>query len=287
MSVAGKVVAITGTSGGIGRTLAEVFAERGAMVVGCARSAEKGRKVEERIRASGGEFTFVEADVTSQEDCTRFVDTAVERHGAIDVLINNAGGQGTWNASDTVSGEDFDAVIRLNLNGPLYCSQRAIQHMLRAGKGGAILSIASTNALFGVAKSAAYNAAKAALINLCRTFAVEYLEQGIRSNVIIMGGAPTAAAAGSVRDATRLLKGEGAEPDFTQYLPKPLTGTPLREIANSLIALSGDDARAITGATIAIDQGQSAGSLHSDAIFHALSGGWSAGHAALSAEAAE
>ena len=92
MSVQGKVVAITGTSSGIGRTVAEVFAERGALVVGCARRTDKGQALEEKIRAAGGQFSFVTTDVTKKEECDRFVDAVVEQHGRIDVLINNAGG---------------------------------------------------------------------------------------------------------------------------------------------------------------------------------------------------
>jgi NAD(P)-dependent dehydrogenase (short-subunit alcohol dehydrogenase family) len=276
MGIEGKVVAITGVSGGIGRTLAEVFAERGALVVGCARSADKGRKLEERIRAGGGVCTFVEADVTRQSDCYRFIDAAVDKHGRIDVLINNAGGSEKWFPTDEVPEAEFDAVVKLNLDGPLFCSQRAIQHMKRQGQGGAILSVASVNAVLTSAMAAAYNSAKAALIALSNTMAIEFLEDGIRSNIILMGGAPTAAAAGAVREMTRVLKGEGVEPDWNQYLPKPLTGTPLRDIAAATAALASDDCKAITGATIAIDQGQSIGALHSQATFLALSGRWPA-----------
>jgi NAD(P)-dependent dehydrogenase (short-subunit alcohol dehydrogenase family) len=271
LSLEGKVVAITGTTTGIGRTVAEVFAERGALVVGCGRREEKGRAVADKIAAEGGTFTFVTADVTEEQDCNRFVDTAIERHGRIDVLINNAGGS-EWAVTETLAAAEWDRVIRLNLYGPFYCSQRAIHHMKAEGRGGLLLHIASVHGLLAVAMTAAYNVSKAALIQLSNTYAVEHLDDGIRSNVIVMGGAPTGAAAGAVRDINRLLNGE--EPDFAQHLPTPLTGTPLRDIGAALAALSGDDARAITGATIAIDQGQSAGSLYSEAIVHALSGGW-------------
>jgi NAD(P)-dependent dehydrogenase (short-subunit alcohol dehydrogenase family) len=270
LSVEGKVVAVTGTTAGIGRTVAEVFAERGALVVGCGRRAEKGSAVADKITAQGGAFTFVTADVTDEADCIRFVDAAVAQHGRIDVLINNAGGS-EFVPTGTLATSEWDRVLRLNLYGPFFCSQRAIHHMKAAG-GGLLLHIASVQGVLAVAMAAAYNVSKAALIQLSNTYAVEYLDHQVRSNVIVMGGAPTAAAAGAVRDINRLLR--GAEPDFGQQLPTPLTGTPLRDIGTALVALSGDDARAITGATIAIDQAQSAGSLYSEAIRHALSGGW-------------
>lgn len=276
MSLSGKVVAITGTTAGIGRTVAEVFAERGALVVGCGRRTEKGEAVAQRIRVHGGAFTFITADLTVRDDCIRFVDAVVEQHGKIDVLINNAGGNGAFSPADNLDESRFDATLRLNLHGSLFCSQRAIHHMKSARQGGVILSVASVQAVQAVAGSVGYNTAKAGLIALSNTLAVEFLADGIRSNVILMGGAPTAASAGAVRDITKALNGADAEPDFTQYLPRPLTGTPLRDIGAALALLADDDAKAITGAAIAIDQAQSAGSLYSDAIFHALSGRWSA-----------
>ncbi len=273
MSVSGKVVAITGVTAGIGRTAAEVFAQRGGLVVGCGRTEERGRKLEKAIRGSGASFTFVPTDVTVRQECRRFVDQVVSEHGRVDVLINNAGGGGFSTSTDELSETEFDEGLRLNLHSALFCSQRAIDHMIKTG-GGVILNIASVQAVLAVARSTSYNVAKAGLIQLTRTMAVEYLERGIRANTIVMGGAPTAASARAVRELTKVLKGPDAEPDFTQYLPPALTGTPLGDIATALVALSSDDARAITGATISIDQAQTAGSLYSEAIFLALSGGW-------------
>jgi NAD(P)-dependent dehydrogenase (short-subunit alcohol dehydrogenase family) len=277
MSVDGKVVAVTGVTSGIGRTVAEVFAERGALVVGSGRREDRGRKLEGLIREGGGTFDFVTADVTQRDQCRRFVDHAVASHGRLDVLVNNAGGGGHSVATAALEDTAFDDLLHLNLHSALFCSQRAVEHMVPAGVGGVILNIASVQGVLAVARSAAYNVAKAGLIQLTRTLAVEYLEQGIRANVIVMGGAATAASATAVREVTKHVKGPDAEPDFSQPLPRPLNGTPLHEIATALVALASDDARAITGATIAIDQAQSAGSLYSEAIFHALSGDWRRG----------
>jgi NAD(P)-dependent dehydrogenase (short-subunit alcohol dehydrogenase family) len=148
--------------------------------------------------------------------------------------------------------------------------------MSSRGEGGVILNVASVHAVLAVARVAAYNAAKAALVQLTKTIAVEYLDRGIRANAIVMGGARTPLSAAGVREITKIVKGPDAEPDFSQRLPRPLTGTPLEDVATALVALADDDAIAITGAEIALDQGQSAGSLYSEAIFHALSGGWTA-----------
>ena len=166
MTIESKVVAITGISSGIGRALAEVFAGRGARVVGCARRADKGKKVESRIRETGGTFDFVQADITDKKACTDFIDAAMEKHGRIDVLINNAGAGGARVATDAIDEAEFDAVVRLNLYGALFCSQRAIHHMKSQGEGGLILSISSVQGVLAAANSAAYNAAKAGLIQL-------------------------------------------------------------------------------------------------------------------------
>jgi NAD(P)-dependent dehydrogenase (short-subunit alcohol dehydrogenase family) len=271
MEAEAKVVAITGVASGIGRALAKAFAEGGARVVGCDIQADKGARVERAIRDAGGRCTFVEADVTREDDCQRFIDAVVTEHGRIDVLINNAGGSGRWMPSAQVDEAAFDAVLRLNLYGPHFCARRAIHYMIPAG-GGLILSLASIQGIRAVAGSIAYNAAKAALIQMSNTLAVEYQHDNIRSNIIMIGGAPTGGAAAVVDDISRWLNGKDA--DFGQDLPRSLTGTPLTDIASAAVLLASDGARAITGATIAIDQGMSAGALHSDAVFLALSGGW-------------
>jgi len=276
MTIAGKVVALTGVTAGIGRTLAEVFAERGCSVVGCGRRVDRGRKLEAQIRSSGATFSYVPADVSRRDDCRRFIDAVVDEHGRVDVLINNAGGGGRSVPTQDLEESEFDEMLRLNLHSALFCSQRAIDHMVQASAGGVILNIASVQGVLAVARSASYNVAKAGLIHLTNTLAVEYLDRGIRANVIVMGGAPTAASAQAVRELTKAVKGPDAEPDFSQHLPRPISGTPLRDVATALVALADDDARAITGAVIALDQAQTAGSLYSEAVFHALSGGWSA-----------
>jgi NAD(P)-dependent dehydrogenase (short-subunit alcohol dehydrogenase family) len=274
MSVDGKVVAVTGVTAGIGRTVARVFAERGCRVVGCGRRSDRGLSLEEKIREAGGRFTFVQADVTSRDECRQFIDAAVSEHGRIDVLINNAGGSGQWTTIDELEEKDFDEILRLNLHSALFCSQRAIEHMCSSGDGGVILNVASVHAVLAVARTGAYNAAKAGLVQLTKTIAIEFIDRGIRANAIVMGGALTPLSADGVRQVTKIVKGADADPDFSQTLPRSLTGTPLRDIATAMVALADDDAVAITGAEIAIDQGQTAGSLYSEAIFHALSGGW-------------
>lgn len=272
--VSGKVVLVTGITSGIGRTVGEVFAERGAKVVGCGRRAEKGKDVERRVRDAGGDLTFVPADVTDRADCIAFVDAAVQAHGRVDVLINNAGGGGEMVPLTSISAEEFDDNLRLNVHSALFCSQRAVEHMLAAHEGGVILNIASVQGLIAIAGFTGYNTAKAALIGLTRSLAVEYLDDGIRANTIIMGGAPTAASAKVASQVATAVRGSGAPAPDMAYLPSPLAGIPLRDVATTLCALADPDMRAVTGAAIAVDDALSAGSLYSEAVMLALSGGW-------------
>src|SRR6516165_11996663 len=212
MSVDGKVVAVTGVTAGIGRTVARVFAERGCRVVGCGRRADRGISLEAKIREAGGRFMFVQVDVTSRDECRQFIDAAVSEHGRIDVLINNAGGSGRWTAIDELEEKAFEEILRLNLYSALFCSQRAIEHMCRRGEGGVILNVASVQAVLAVARSGAYNAAKAGLVQLTKTIAIEFIDRGIRANVIVMGGALTPLSADGVRQVTKIVKGPDAEP---------------------------------------------------------------------------
>src|SRR3954454_17116748 len=186
MAIAGKVVAITGVTAGIGRTLAEVFAERGCSVVGCGRREDRGRKLEAHIRSGGATFTYVPADVSRREDCRRFIDAVIGEHQRIDVLINNAGGGGRSVPTQALEESEFEEMLRLNLHSALFCAQRAIDHMVQTNAGGVILNIASVQGVLAVARSASYNVAKAGLIQLTNTLAVEYLDRGIRANVIVM-----------------------------------------------------------------------------------------------------
>lgn len=275
MSVQDKVVAVTGASSGVGKAIALVFAERGAKVVGCARG-ESGKQLESEIVASGGQFDFVQADVTSPADCRRLIDRTIELHGRIDVLINNAGGhtRPSVNAIETLDTQEWDRVVELNLSAAFYCCQRAIHHMT-ALDGGLILNIASIQAVQVISGMAAYNAAKAGLVHFTNSVAVECAAVGIRANSIILGPAGTPSSA-KVTDEMRRFHGVESDSDApAPYFPLPLQGISKRSIGEALVALAGDDARAITGSTIAIDRAASVGSVYSESLIQALSGRWS------------
>ncbi len=184
LDVAGKVVIVTGGSKGVGRGIATAFLEAGAYVVVCAR---KPPATPVTALLAGQERTalFVEADVREIEHIDRVVRTTLDAHGRIDVLVNNAGGTPfalAANASPRYSA----SIIALNLTAPLWFATRANSVMQTQESGGTIINIASVSGTRPSPGTGAYGAAKAGLLNLTQTLAVEWAPR-VRVNAITAG----------------------------------------------------------------------------------------------------
>ena len=175
------VVIVTGGTKGVGRGIARRFLESGAHVIVCGRAPP-----EEPLRsAAGREATFVAADVRDVEAVDRVVARAVDDHGRIDVLVNNAGGSPAADAA-TASPRFSTSIIALNLVAPLVFSQRVNAVMQRQAAGGSIVNIASVSGLRASPGTAAYGAAKAGLLNLTESLAIEWAPK-VRVNAIAAG----------------------------------------------------------------------------------------------------
>lgn len=274
MSIAGKVALITGATSGVGRSTALVWAQRGAKVVACGRREELGKELEAEVRDAGGDLTFVRADVARSADCEAAVQTGVTTYGRLDVLLNNAGIEGDVVDFHTLDEGQWDSVVDINLKGAFLCSRFAVAQMVAQGEGGLLLHIASINAIEALANMAPYNAAKAGLLQLSRTIAVEYVLQGIRSNAIVLGGAEGDTASRTQDQIARRLRG----PDYV----RPVEPNPLAELLTQkgpdvgafLALLAHDDARLLTGATIALDRAMTAGFTSSMTIQMTTAGLW-------------
>lgn len=180
LDFSGKVVIVTGGGKGVGRGITSRFLEAGADVVIC------GRKEPETSPSAGSKAAlFVAADVREIEQIDKVVTFATERFGRLDVLVNNVGGTPTADAA-TASPRFSESIIRLNLISPLSFAQRANAVMQKQAEGGAIINIASVSGIRPSPGTAAYGAAKAGLLNLTQTLAVEWAPK-VRVNAVTAG----------------------------------------------------------------------------------------------------
>src|SRR5438105_7241274 len=185
----GRAVFVTGAGRGMGRGLAEALAEAGAAVavgdLGLEAVKETARAVEEQ----GGRALPLEMDVTRPETIEAGITRAAEAFGGVDGWVNNAGVLRMGPAMDAPPG-DWDEQMRVNVAGLFACCQLAARHMMARG-GGAIVNVASNAGKVGYPNMAAYNASKAAVINLTRSLAAEWAPHGINVNAVCPGGVDT------------------------------------------------------------------------------------------------
>jgi NAD(P)-dependent dehydrogenase (short-subunit alcohol dehydrogenase family) len=238
LTLNGKVVIVTGGTRGIGRAIAAHFRAAGAEVVICARHAAT-------VPPEGA--LFVQADVREPDEVDRMVAFAVERFGRLDVVVNNAGGAPPADAA-TASPRFSTAILHLNLLAPLLVAQRANTVMQTQAHGGVILNIASVSGLRASPGSAAYGAAKAGLIHLTQSLAVEWAPK-VRVNAITPGLIRTdgEAAQAHYGDAARAAAIAGS-------VPLGRFGEPA-EVADACLYLASPAARYVSGANLVLHGG--------------------------------
>jgi NAD(P)-dependent dehydrogenase (short-subunit alcohol dehydrogenase family) len=238
----GKVVVITGGGRGIGRGIATRFLAAGAEVVVVGRTPI----ADDALPAAGGKrASFVAADVRDVEQLDRVVGAAVERHGRLDVLVNNAGGSPPADAA-TVSPRFSASIVQLNLFAPLWLAQRANAVMQQQDGGGDILHIASVSGLRPSPGTAAYGAAKAGLINLTQSLAVEWAPK-VRVNAVVAGLIATEQAHLHYGDEATIARVAGT-------VPAGRMGTP-DDVAGACLYLSSPLAGYVTGAALTVHGG--------------------------------
>jgi len=249
MRLKGKVALITGGAAGIGKTTAERFAEEGAIVVICDVSKELGQAT---VQALGSEHGFYKVDVMDRKMVQEWVDDVAEKHGRIDVLVNNAGIVRDATLVKFKDGElvkqmseaDFDLVIAVNLKGVFNCTQAVVPYMIRQG-GGVILNATSVVGLDGNFGQTNYVASKAGVIGMTKAWARELGRYDIRVNAVAPGPTATSMVASMLPKIVDR---------FRESIPLGRLGQP-REIANVYLFLASDEASFVSGAVLRVDGG--------------------------------
>lgn len=244
----GKVAIITGGATGLGKAMAKEFARLGADIVIASRKKENLDKAAHEIAALGTRVLAVPTDVRIPEQVEHMVHTTVKELGKVDILVNNSAGNFIVD-SLKMSVNAWNAIIGTVLNGTWYCTQTVAQQMVRQGKGGSILNVGTTYAWTGGPYVAHSAAAKAGVLALTRTLAVEWAEYNIRVNMITPG--PT--------EGTGAVQQLWPTPEQAQAILKKVPlgrfATP-QEIANLAAYLVSDYAAFVTGACFVIDGGR-------------------------------
>jgi glucose 1-dehydrogenase len=244
----GKTALITGGSHGIGQATALAFAREGADVAITWRSREDGaRETAAQIEALGRRAVVLHAEMTDLETCSAVVDGAIANLGQIDILVNNAGG-GRGDAFLHLTLDDWAYTQDLCVSAPFLYGQRVAQHLVDRGQPGAILNISSVHGSHAWPNDTAYGVAKAAIIRLTESMALELARHAIRVNCIAPGYIKVAVTEEEQADYRE------EEESATPIIPLQRTGRP-EEIASAALFLVSDEASYVTGRTLLVDGG--------------------------------
>ena len=235
-----KVVVVTGAGGGIGLATARRFAGEGARIVIAEFDETKGVAAEKELRDAGADALALPCDVASEADVLRVVDAAFSRHGRLDVIVNNAGKM-IFKPIEAHTEADLLGVIRVDLFGAFWFIKQAF---LRCRPGAAIVNVSSIHAVETTPLVAAYAAAKAALVSLTRSAAIEGRPKGIRVNAVLPGAIETP----MLRDNPEVRSG-------VEQLRPGDVGQP-EDVARAIAFLASDEATFITGAGLRVDGGR-------------------------------
>lgn len=236
-----KTAIVTGASGGIGLAICKRLASEGARVVMADRADAKGAALVDGIKAAGAPEVWVaKCDVSSEADVAETVQGTVDRFGGLHLVVNNAGLM-SFEAIEALTDADWLRVLNVDLMGGFYFTKHAFTVMR---PGGAIVNIASIHALETEALAAPYAAAKAALVSLTRSTAIEGKPKGIRSNAILPGAI----------DTPMLWENPNVK-DHVEKIDKSEVGRP-EDIAAAVAFLGSDDAAFVSGTTLIVDGGR-------------------------------
>ncbi|MEZ0577452.1 SDR family NAD(P)-dependent oxidoreductase [Nocardioides sp. MH1] len=240
-----KVVLVTGASSGLGAACVQLFAAQGARVLAVGR--DTGRL--EAVAREAGSTTPHVADLADPDACRGAVAAAVETHGRLDVLVNNAG-RHDFRITTDVTRDQWSHDLAVNLDSVFYMSQAAIPHLLETG--GNIVNVASVAGVMGESYSAAYSAAKHGVVGMTKALAVEYVRTSLRVNCVCPGGMDTP-------QASTIEVPDGADWDLILRVASLRGLMSADKVAQVVAFVASEDASAVNGSILTVDQGHTAG----------------------------
>jgi len=247
-SLAGKVAVVTGSTSGIGRGIAEHFAELGARVVIHGRREAEARAIVDRLRQAGHDAVSAVGDLADVDVCRRVMQCAVDQYGGVDVLVNNAASVARGYLEDA-SVELWDMIMHTNLRAPFVCLQEAVRSMKTRG-GGSIVNIGSVNAYIGEPRLGPYAVSKGGLMTMTKNAASALNRYRIRVNQINVGWTLTEG-----EDRVKRTEGKGDE-----WLSDAIATRPFgrllspRDVAIAAAYFASDDSALVTGSVMDLEQ---------------------------------
>jgi len=247
-SLSNKVALVTGGSTGIGRASALAFAREGAQVIIADINVDEGHNTVESIKSSGGDASFLEADISNTLAAEALIDKIAADYGRLDCALNNAGVVGEQGFTADCSEENWDRVIGVNLKGTWLCMKYEIRQMLKQGSG-SIVNVSSVTGKVGYPTLPAYVTSKHGIVGMTKVSALEYAKSGIRINAVCPGYVRTPMLEG-------VFDGWSSEIEdmISEHEPVGRIGKP-EEIAEAILWLCSDAASFVTGHAMAVDGG--------------------------------
>ncbi|MDP9410536.1 MAG: SDR family oxidoreductase [Actinomycetota bacterium] len=254
MSVAdvrGKAVLVVGGTRGIGRAIAERFAEEGAEVGVTGRNAEQTSAIADSVAEAYGRPVSGHAlDVANRAQIREVVEEFEAEHGGLDALVYNAGISPSFTSAEKIDEETWDAIIATNLTGGFVAAQSFARRLIEGGRPGSLVFIGSVDSVVGDPRLAAYTASKSGMAGMARTMAVDWARYAIRVNTVAPGYVATDLTAG-------LQQNERLRQAITDRTPMNRLAEP-KEISDLVVFLASDSSTFITGAVYPVDGGWTA-----------------------------
>lgn len=251
MKLENKAIVVTGASSGMGKAIVELFVKEGASVVAVARRKERLEALAESLQNEAGKIVIYAGDVSKKEVCEGMIDECVSQFGKLDVLVNNAGIMDNMATVANFPDEKYEAVMAVNVYGPLAAMRKAVNVFLEQGNGGNIITVTSMGASHQAA-GVIYGASKAAMAAAVRHTAYVYRNEKIRCNAIAPGGINT-----EIGTAMGMPDMDGFGRIQSLQALMPGAGEP-SDIANAALFLASDESAFISGQAIGVDGGWSA-----------------------------